>query len=107
MQGRSLLRLGQDNDRARAMVIESEQTMYKFGQGDRFRMRSLVEQDYRISLSDRDHLGELYDLRDDPHEERNLWDQSDRAALKARLLERLAREMIRLTDDAPLPTALA
>lgn len=107
MQGRSLLRLGQEEGRERAMVVESEQIMYKFGQGDRFRMRSLVEQDFRITLSDRENLGELYDLREDPHEERNLWDLPDYAHVKFRLLERLAREMVRLTDDAPLPTALA
>lgn len=107
MQGRSLLRLNEDEGRARAMVVESEQIMYKFGQGDRFRMRSLVEQNFRISVSDRDGLGELYDLQNDPHEERNLWDDPAHSSVKARLLERLAREMVRLTDDAPLPTALA
>lgn len=106
-QGQSLLadiRPGQDQ---RAMVIESEQTIYKFGKGDRFRVRSLVESRYRISISDEDDIGELYDLECDPNECINLWDSAEHGALKMRLLERLGREMIRMSDDAPMPTALA
>lgn len=105
IQGQSLLNAPASTDRA--MVIESEQIMYKFGQGERFRVRSLVEHDYRLSISDRDAIGELYDLRHDPHEETNLWGSTAHAPIKLRLLERLGREMVRLTDDAPLPTALA
>lgn len=107
IQGQSLLELPADGQADRAMVIESEQIMYRFGQGNRFRVRSLVESRYRLSVSDRDHIGELYDLQEDPHEIENLWDSSAHSAVKARLMERLAREMVRLTDDSPLPTALA
>lgn len=107
LQGRSLLRESAASDTERAMVVESEQVMYRFGLPDRFRVRSLVDGRYRISLSDVDGLGELYDLADDPDELHNLWSSPDHQALRLRLTERMAREMIRLTDDAPLPTALA
>lgn len=89
------------------MVIESEQVMYRFGKGDRFRVRSIVAGNWRLSISDREDIAELYDLESDPDENVNLWAAPEHAATRARLLEALAREMVRLTDDAPLPTALA
>lgn len=96
------------NQRAeRSMVIESEQIMYRFGQGQPFRMRSLVDRRYRISVSDLPHLGELYDLEQDPDESHNKWNDPEFSQLKAHLLERLCREQIQLTDTSPLPTALA
>lgn len=107
IQGQALLRQDEARAEHRPMVIESEQVMYKFGQNDRFRIRSLLHEDCRLSISDHEDLGELYDLRADPHELHNLWDSVEHAALKARLIQRLAREMIRLADDSPLPTALA
>ncbi len=107
MQGRSLLRNPATGGQPRGMVIESEQVMYKFGRGDRFRVRSLVERDFRLSVYDQESIGELYDLRNDPDENSNLWNSAGHAEAKASLIERLAREMIKLTDDAPLPTALA
>lgn len=105
LQGRSLLAPAPDADRP--MVIESEQVMYRFGKGDRFRVRSIVAGHWRLSISDREDIAELYDLESDPHENVNLWAAPEHAATRARLLEALAREMVRLTDDAPLPTALA
>ncbi|EPX78209.1 choline-sulfatase [Litoreibacter arenae] len=51
--------------------------------------------------------GELYDLRADPNETRNLWDDPDSAAQKLRLLEAFARRQIALRDLSLCPTARA
>jgi len=105
MQGIDLL--ASSRPAGRAMVVESEQVMHKFDQGRSFRVRSLVDPRYRLSVSDIDEIGELYDLDEDPAETANLWTSAPHQDVKARLLERLCREQIRLVDEAPLPTALA
>jgi len=105
MQGIDLL--ASSRPAGRAMVVESEQVMHKFDQGRSFRVRSLVDPRYRLSVSDIDEIGELYDLDEDPAETANLWTSAPHQDVKARLLERLCREQIRLGDEAPLPTALA
>lgn len=104
MQGYSLTSRRPD---ARAIVIESEAAWYKFGKDKNFRIRTLIDQRFRISISDDDEIGEIYDLAEDPHENHNLWGSVDHSELKMELLNKLAREMVRLTDTAPLPTALA
>ena len=51
--------------------------------------------------------GELYDLENDPEENRNLWDEPGSATVRTEILHRLARAMIHYTDPSPNPTALA
>lgn len=107
MQGEDLFSSSAQQRSTRCMIIESEQIMYRFGQGQPFRMRSLIGGRYRLSVSDLPHLGELYDLEKDPDESLNQWGNPDFAQLKTQLLERLCREQIKLTDTSPMPTALA
>jgi len=49
-----------------------------------------------------DRVGELYNLRDDPGETRNLWDDSQYSALKANMLARLTDRMAWTADPLPL-----
>ena len=49
--------------------------------------------------------GELYDLRDDPHETRNLWHDPAAASVKADLMKRLCDRMAFTAD--PLPERVA
>ena len=54
-------------------------------------------------LHDGSDLAEMYNLRDDPYEMRNLWNNPDYIAVQADLMERMAREMIYYTDLSPAP----
>ena len=45
--------------------------------------------------------GELYDLRDDPNETRNLWSDPARVETKARMLKRLCDRMAETLDPLP------
>jgi len=57
-------------------------------------------------VADHTHAsGELYDLREDPHEHVNLWDAPDRQSIKSALLLRLCNRMAETVD--PLPPRLA
>lgn len=69
---------------------------------------SLVDDGWRISLLEAaPDWGELYDLRSDPNETRNLWDDPNCSAQKSRLLEAFARRQIALRDLSLCPTARA
>lgn len=62
---------------------------------------------FRLSVLDALDWGELYELEADPGEFRNLWDDAEAQADKARLLEKLVRAEIEHGDRAPLPTGQA
>ena len=52
-------------------------------------LRSIITADgYRLTVYDRDLPGELFDLKNDPKEQNNLYDHPDYSELKLRLLER-------------------
>ncbi len=51
--------------------------------------------------------GELYDLERDPGEFENLWDAPAHAAMRARMVEKLALTEIEHVDRVPLPTRRA
>ena len=51
--------------------------------------------------------GELYDFVNDPDEMENLWDDAAYHAVKAELMETLARRQMELVDRSPLPTAVS
>lgn len=70
-------------------------------------VRTLIDDRYRLSLWREFPWGELYDLRDDPHEMRNLWSAPEAAGVRAGLMEKMARTLIDLQDRAPHPTGLA
>jgi len=109
MQGRSLLPLMRgDESRARdAILVEEEGQRVYMGFPGRARVRTLVTQRHRLSVYDGVEWGELYDLRDDPHELANLWFDPDSQELLRGLLARLAREMIACSETSPRPTGLA
>lgn len=73
----------------------------------RIRMRTLVTERARLSVFEGVDWAELYDLRDDPQEMRNLWGSAAARSLERDMLERLAREMIAASETSPLPMGLA
>lgn len=57
-------------------------------QPTRLHLRTYVEDRYKITVYRGDPEGELFDLRDDPDERRNLWNDPACTHLKAALMER-------------------
>lgn len=102
MQGISLL----DQNRKVALIqYEHQKTNPGIGQGPR--VHSLRYENWRLSLIAGVDWGELYDLAADPGEFTNLWYSADHAAIRAELIERLARAEIDAIDRAPFPVSQA
>jgi arylsulfatase A-like enzyme len=104
MQGRSLL--SPDAQRT-GLLMEEESQRADFGLDRRLRMRTWRTLDHRLTVYDGQGWGELYDLRADPHELRNLWAESAHRDLRATLTEQLLRAMIAASDNSPYPRAAA
>jgi arylsulfatase A-like enzyme len=103
IQGVSLLRAVEGGETGHdGMVIEEHQRPGYMGFKNNFRARSLITEDYRLTLYEGVEWGELYDLKNDPAEIRNLWDDSRAANKRHELTEQLARKMMELTDTSPL-----
>jgi arylsulfatase A-like enzyme len=103
MQGVSLLQAIEGGETGHdAMAIEEHQRRGYMGFKNNFRARSLITEDHRLTLYEGVEWGELYDLRSDPAEMHNLWDDPGAAHTQHRLTERLARKLMELTDTSPL-----
>lgn len=109
MQGQSLLPLmtGQTDALRSSVLIEEEGQRLDFGLDQRIRMRTLRTLDYRISIYDGQPWGELFDLRADPLELRNLWNDTASQPLRTQLMRELAYAMLRQTNTSPYPLASA
>jgi len=90
-----------------SLVIEDDQQRAVFGLPAGARLRSLVTQRWRMTIAAGDPYGELYDLENDPHEMDNLFDDTDRRAVRAELMKKLAYRQMELADRSPLPTGRA
>lgn len=87
------------------VVVESEPVVLPHGRTRRYRLRSLVNADWRLTVSNLPELCELYDLRTDPLEQHNLWHH--RADARGELCAQLLMTMSEQADRSPLPTAIA
>jgi arylsulfatase A-like enzyme len=103
MQGVSLLAAVEGGETGHdALIIEEHQRRGYMGFKNNFRARSLMTRDHRLTLYEGVDWGELYDLSHDPGEVRNLWEDPAAAATRHGLTERLARELMELSDTSPL-----
>lgn len=104
IQGKSLRALAAGSDRRDAVVVEEDQRRSYMGFPPNFRARTAFDGRWRLTVYSCADWGELYDLREDPNEFRNLWDEPRQTAERARMMELLARQMIALADPSPLCT---
>ena len=109
MQGRSLLPLmaGKTATVRDSLIVEDDRQRQYYCFNTRVRLRTLVTATHRMTVNDETEWGELYDLADDPHELVNLWDDTGARALRAGLVETLARKMIASSETSPYPTSAA
>lgn len=108
MQGRNLLPVmeGKGDDLDGVVVEEDSQRTY-LGFDQPVRARSLVTDRYRLTVYRGADWGELYDLKDDPYETRNLWSDPAAQNVKAAMLEGLARKLMEKDDISPMPSQVA
>lgn len=106
MQGRSLLPAlnGRDQQGADAVLIEEDSQRTYLGFAEPVRARTVVTKRWRLTLYRGVPWGELYDLVNDPDEERNLWDDTGYRWTRAEISEVLARTMMDAGEVSPLPT---
>lgn len=110
IQGRSLLDAiaGRDDPGAvSSMIVEDDQQRAYFGYTTTPRIRTIVTDRYRMTVSRGESWGELYDLKNDPNEMVNLFDDDGHATVRAEMFERLAYRQMELGDTCPLPTMRA
>ena len=109
IQGRSLIPEinGAGDQGSGSVLIEQEDQREYFGLKAPIRLRTLVTNQYRLTIYHGNDWGELYDLNSDPSEINNLWDDPNYIKIKLDLLEALSRQQMALTDYGPLPTKMA
>lgn len=109
MQGQSLMPVirGERQTAHEAVLIEEDGHAPAFGMTVPIRARSVISDRYRLSIYDPEDWVELYDLKEDPLEMRNLADDPDYQDLRARMFELLSRKMMTTVDEAPFPLARA
>ena len=109
IQGRSLAPLlaGETDSFYDDVLIEEESQRRYLCFTDRVKMRSLVTPTHRLSVFSGQSWGELYDLRDDPLETVNLFDDPVARAMKGELMERLNRRMLDYIETSPYPDYVA
>lgn len=109
MQGLNLLPWlrdpGQPAPARAGVMIESEPVVLPHGRLQPYRLRSLVNADWRVTVSNLSELCEMYDLVNDPLEQVNLWAREP--ALRQDRCSQLLTEEIQQADRSPLPTAIA
>jgi hypothetical protein len=78
-----------------------------FGLPSGARLRTLVTPRWRMTIAQGDPYGELYDLKNDPHEMDNLFTDAAHRGVRAELMEGLAYRQMELADRSPLPIGRA
>jgi len=109
MQGRSLL--GEVADGADhgpgVQIVEEESQRTVLGLPGPVRVRSMVTDEWRLTVYADEALAELYHLKGDPDELENLWDDPAAQQTKTELLAHMMRRSIDLVDWSPAPTRRA
>jgi arylsulfatase A-like enzyme len=102
IQGRSLLPAidGSSVSRER-ILIEHQDNTTRLGFVAPCMARTLITESFRLTVYKGESWGELFDLRHDPNESYNLWDDPSHYRVRSLLLETLAQEMMENIDQSP------
>ncbi|WP_299146286.1 sulfatase-like hydrolase/transferase [uncultured Tateyamaria sp.] len=99
IQGRDLL----SSPPPEAVIVEEDSQRVMTGFDRPQRVRTIITDQYRMSLREGEDWNELYDLKADPGEVENLYDQPAAQGTRQHLSEVMLRSMISLQDRSPLP----
>jgi arylsulfatase len=103
MQGRSVVpAVWGDGGRARESVLVERKDLYWFVD-----MKTLRTVDWKLTHYAGESFGELFDLKNDPGELVNLWDDAGHRAVKDELVALLLERLADSEDPTPEPVALA
>ena len=103
MQAESFLPVlqGKKTDHRDELFIEYNDGGPRLGFATPSRVKSVVNDRYRLTVYAGEDWGELYDLIKDPNETNNLWDDADHASIKADLSINLNHLLAGLMDESP------
>lgn len=108
IQGQSFLGCLTGSDQHRdSLMIEHNDGMTRMGFTQPARVRTVVTKDWQFSVYKDQSWGELYDLRNDPRQTRNLWTDPEHQQIKASLFETLAKHLIEQMDESPRSSRMA
>ena len=105
MQGRVMTVAGGDGRESALIQYDNQRTQEAFGVEPR--VHTIIHDRWRLSIYRGMCKNELFDLRDDPGEMYNLWDNNAYKDIKSHLIEKLVDLEISAIDRVPLPTAQA
>jgi arylsulfatase A-like enzyme len=71
------------------------------------KVRTMITENYRITVYNKERAGDLYDLKTDSNELHNLWDDENFRDVKFSLLNKMLYELIKLQDRTPRRQARA
>lgn len=100
------LREGEEPPRL-GLLIEEDELGSHLGSEEGLRTRTFIHDRWRLTLWEGMEGGELFDRASDPDEMHNRWLDPDFSTVKAELMEAMLREMVRLSDTAPLAAHVA
>lgn len=111
VQGQSLAGVlrtpGDGHSPERVVVIEEQSHRDIPALPPPWRVRTLIDGKWRLSVYAGADWGELYDLDSDPDEIRNLFFDAAHSAIRSELMWRLAKEITMLSPNLPLPSRMA
>ena len=90
-------------DRDRLLIEEDTYEADVLGFEGQVRERTLLKDNYRISVFLGKDWGEIYDLEADPLEMHNLWDEPEHQDLRNKLTWELLQAVIDADDRSPWP----
>lgn len=111
MQGKSIISLlknPKEEVRDCCIIEEDEQTQKDSHNLPSLRLRTLVTKRYRLTLyENHENYGDLFDLKKDPNEDKNLWNEDSYQEIKNSLLKKIAHELIKIQPHYPNKQARA
>jgi arylsulfatase A-like enzyme len=86
-------------------IIEEDEDAHKDQKSDKYqtiRVRTMITEDYRISMYQGwENIGDLYDMKNDPNEQHNLWHNENYKEIRDKLVYKMFHEILNLQDRFP------